>query len=132
MLILSLHFWRRADSTCFVSCSAFAPSFFTLQKSDMTEFSNVSCYCINIFAITITPFSKLAGVWEVFSHSFLWRHFQIWFCYCSSMCSQRNCSVIKMFILLSSFSLFSFFRYSAFKTFQLFQTFSFMFSLRNC
>lgn len=27
---------------------------------------------INILAITITLFSKLALVWEMFSHSFLW------------------------------------------------------------
>ena len=42
-------------------------------------------------------FSKIAGVWEAFSHSFLWRYFLLF--YCSSMCAGRE-----TVHLLSSFS----------------------------
>ena len=46
MLILSLGFWRRADSTCFVSRSAAVIFHSPEIKNDITDFSNVSCYSI--------------------------------------------------------------------------------------
>ena len=60
--------------------------------------------------LTITFFSKIAGVWEAFSHYFLWRHFLLF--YCSSMCARRE--TVHLF---SSFSPL---------TFQLFCLFSFL------
>ena len=45
------------------------------------------------------------GVWEVFSHSFLWGHFQFWLSYCSSIYAARKTALSA--ILLVSFSAFS-------------------------
>ena len=120
MLILSLHFWRRADSTCFVSHSAALIFHSTEIKktSQSSALSPITQY-INILAITIIFFSpRIAEVWQVFPHSFLWGHFQLWPCYCSSICAARGTVHIFKLLQLSYFS--------AFQPFQLFQIFIFL------
>lgn len=70
-ITLSLNFWRRGDSTSFLSHSG-ALIFHSAEIQKTSQNITMSLININILAITITLFSKLALVWEMFSHSFLW------------------------------------------------------------
>ena len=89
MLILSLNFWRRADSARFVSRSGALIFHSTEKTSQSSAMSSVTQY-IHILLITITFLSRMAEVSEAFSHSFLWGHFHLWFCYCSSISAARE------------------------------------------
>ena len=86
MLILSLSFWRRAESTCW--CPHLSLSRSKKYTSQSSAMSPVSQY-IHILATT-TVFSKMSGVWKAFSHLFLLGHFELWLFYCSSICAARE------------------------------------------
>ena len=76
MFILSRNLWRRADGTWFVSrISALISHFPEIKMTWQSSAISPLSHHIDILAITITFFSKIAGVWEAFSHSFLWGHF---------------------------------------------------------
>ena len=82
----------------------------------------------NILSITITLFSKIAGVWEAFSHSFLMGTFSA----LALLLLQHVCSHFKLFLPLSALLLYSFLVFSdihlpAFSA----PTFNFMFSYQN-
>ena len=72
--------------------------------------SSVTQY-INILPITFNFFKKSQDFGKHFSLSFLWTHFQLWLCYCSSI----------------FFKLFQPSYFSAFLPFQLFKSFFFLF-----
>ena len=135
MLILGLNFWR-ADGTCFI----FSSGVLIFHSTEITTTSQSSAMSpltqyIHILPITILFFSKMAGVWEVFSHSFLWAHFQLWLCYCSSMCAARETvHLFKLFqpSYFSAYQPFHPFKIFIFLPLQLLHTFSFMFIWRNC
>ena len=55
---------------------------------------------INMLAITITFLLKITGVWEAFSHSFLWGHFQLCLYYCSSTCAATEPSDFSIHCLI--------------------------------
>ena len=71
MLILSLGFWRRADSTCFVSRSATIIFHSPEIKHDITDFSNVSCYSIyKYFGDNHDTFSETVHLLKLFQPSY--------------------------------------------------------------
>ena len=79
---------------------------------------------VHILAITITIFSKVVGVWEAFSHSFLMGTFSSLFL----LLLQHVCSHFKLFLPLTShlsafFHLFNLFLPSYSTTFWPFQSF---------
>ena len=76
MLILSRNFWWRADGTCSLSRVCALISHFPEIKTRWPR-SAISplTHHIDVLTLTINVFSKIAGVWEAFSHSFLWGHF---------------------------------------------------------
>ena len=61
MLILSLNLQRRADSTCFVSCSGVLIFNSTEMKTSPSSAMFLVTHYINILATTITLFSKIAA-----------------------------------------------------------------------
>ena len=78
MLILSLNFWRRAGSTCFVSRSGAIIFHSTeIKKTSHSSAMSPVTHFRNILLISITFLSRIAGICEAFPHSFLWRHFQL-------------------------------------------------------
>ena len=105
------------ESRQYLFCLLLQRPYFSLHRhkkktSQSSAMSPVTQY-INVLAITIPFFSKKAGVWKAFSHSFLWRHFQLWFCYCSSICAARE-TIFTPFKSLSALLLFSFSAFSAY------------------
>ena len=87
MLILSRNFCWRADGTWFV-CRVCA---LISHLPEIKIISPRSAMCllthhIDIFAPKVMFFSKIAGVWEEFSHSFLWGPPHLSLCYFSSVC----------------------------------------------
>ena len=115
MLILSLIFWRRADSTCCVSRSAAHIFHCTeIKKTSHNSAMSSPTLYMNIWAITITLFFKIQRNLEAFSHSFLWGHFQLWLCYCSSICAAIE--------TVHLFKVFQHSYFSAFLPFQLFKS----------
>ena len=90
---------------------------------------------LNILAIITKFFSKMAGVCEAFSYSFLWGNLQLWLCDCSSICAAReSVDLFKLFqpSYFSSFLPFQLFQIFVFLPFQHLHTFKFMFPWRNC
>ena len=125
------------ESRRYPFCLSLLRPHFSLRrnKKHITEFSMspVTQY-INILAITITFFSKMAGVWEVFSHSFLWGPCQLWLCYCSSICAARETvQPLKLFqpSYFPAFLPFQLFQIFIFLPFQRIYTFRFMFSFQT-
>ena len=64
--------------------------FYRHKNTSRSSAKSAVTHCINI--LTITLFSRLAGVLEVLSHSFSQGHFQLWFCYCFS--SVLQCIIV--------------------------------------
>ena len=113
MLVFSLNFWRRADSSYFVSHSATLIFHSKIKKTSRSSAMSPVNQYINILVITITFFPQIVWVLEVFSHSFLWGHFQLWLCYCSSICATRGTfHLCKLFqpITFQPFCFFSFWK----------------------
>ena len=117
MLILSLDFRRRADTTCFVSCSSALIFHSTEIKktSQSSALSPVNQYITiyNILAITITLFKNRRSLGGIFPFILMGTFSAFALLLLQRMCSQRNCSPFKLF----QPSYFSTVYFSAFQTF---------------